>query len=152
MPSNGFLGLVQALGGGDVVSGFLVILLAALGIAAIVAVGLAFRPKPTKPETPKKQERPKPQGRLDAFSRLAKELGLDKVLIRELEHMLYDGLEKGKVRLSLASDDCPGYVVLDVPSRRFMCVYQGRAWPLEGREAGETIELEEEARPARGGA
>ena len=84
--------------------------------------------------------------RLDVFNRIARELGLDKVLARELEAMISEGLEKGRVRLSLASDECPGYVVLDVPSRRFLCIDSGgRAWLLEEREhRGEMVEYEDE--------
>lgn len=107
-------------------------------LVAAIARGGREKPKPTKPRQVPREKR------LDFFHKLAKEMGLDKLLIRELEHIVRDGLEKGRVRLSLASDECPGYVVLDVPSRRFLCVHQDRVWPIGGKLEEETIEVEEE--------
>jgi len=121
---------------------------AAIGLAlltlVIIIVGV-IRQQPARQPKPAKPRPATGQKRLDFFHKLAKEMGLDKILIRELENIIHDGLEKGRVRLSLASDECPGYVVLDVPSRRFLCIDNtGRAWPLEGEAKDEIVEYEDE--------
>jgi len=141
---------IMYLGGVDLDT--LVLLFAVIVAAAtliLITVALIRQGKNEQQEQKPRRESEARRKRLDVFNRIARELGLDKVLVRELESMISEGLEKGRVRLSLASDECPGYVVLDVPSRRFLCVHEGRVWPIGEPEVGDEVEVEEVEGEAR---
>ena len=112
-----------------------VVILATVAVAVLVI--LAKKPEPEK-------EKERPRKKREIFERLAEELGLDRVLVKELSSIVDEELRSGRVRLALYSSDCPGRIVVDIPARQLMCIdTSGRAWPLEGEAVGEEVEVEE---------
>ena len=76
-------------------------------------------------------------------SMFLQETGLEKVLAREIENVIMDGLRQGLVSLSLYSEECHGRVVLDVPTKKFYCMDGERVFPL-GEEIAKDMVVEEE--------